>query len=57
MEKNRKRENTYKNLRDDKKEVLVKDNKNILKPVWKKNVSSYFWRVGRVGLPVTKNKK
>lgn len=42
---NRKVRDTYEGLRDNKEEVLLDDNKYILKPIWKKDVDCYIQRV------------
>lgn len=42
MEKNGKKEDICEGLENDKEEVLLDDNKRILKPVQKKDIGSFF---------------
>ena len=41
----RKKDSIYKGLGYNKREVLLEDNKYILKPLWKKDVGKYLWKV------------
>lgn len=45
IEENRKKEGTQEDLGNDKKEVLLNDNKHILKPIWKKMQVVIFERL------------
>lgn len=45
-----------KNLGDDKKSVLLDNNKCILRLVWKKNISNYLQGVRGYGLAAIKNR-
>lgn len=55
IKNNKKKEGIYKGLKDNKRGVLLNDNKHILKLIWKKDTSNYFWEVKGCNLPITKN--
>lgn len=57
IEKNKKKENIYEGLRDDQRRVLLDDNKNILKLIWKKDIGDYLQRIRGCGPPVTENRE
>lgn len=53
IKENRKKEGTYEGLGDNKKGVLLDDNKRILKPVWKKDAGGFRG----CGSPATENRE
>lgn len=54
---NGQKEDMYEGLGDDKRGILLEDNKSILKSIWKKDVDGYFGGVRRSNSLVTESRE
>ena len=57
IEDGRKKKCILEVLGDDEREIMLENNKHILKLVWKKDTGNYFWEIRRYDSPATKDRK